>query len=81
MTALVALVLVLLAMLGELQVSRRNERTLRAQGAVEPPDPVYGAMRWVYPGTFVAMTLESLLASRLDARLRSRAGRSPACDR
>jgi len=68
-TALTALALVLLAMLVELQISRRNERTLRAQGAAEPPDPAYGSMRWVYPGTFVAMTVESLLMARFDVRL------------
>jgi methyltransferase len=42
---------------------------MRAQGAVEPPDPAYDSMRWVYPGTFVAMTVESLLMARIDVRL------------
>jgi methyltransferase len=57
-----ALTIVLLAMLGELWLSRSNERRLRAQGAIEPPDPVYGTMRWAYPGVFVAMGIEGALA-------------------
>jgi len=67
--SLIALALMLLAMLLELGVSRTHERGLRAQGAVAPPDPVYRSMRWVYPGTFLAMTLESLAAGRFDIRL------------
>ena len=42
--------------------SRRHERALRAAGAIEPPDDVYGWMRIVYPGMFVAMTAEGALA-------------------
>ncbi len=42
--------------------SRRQERALRAAGAIEPADDVYGWMRIVYPGMFVAMTAEGLLA-------------------
>ena len=49
---------VLLMMLAEMQLSRYNERVLRARGAVEPPDDVYRAMAWVYPGLFVVMALE-----------------------
>ena len=59
--AAVALAVVLLTMLGELWLSRRHERDLLAQGAVEPPDPVYGTMRWAYPGVFVAMAVEGAL--------------------
>ena len=40
--------------------SRRNEAALRAAGGIEPPDDVYAWMRIVYPGIFVAMTLEGL---------------------
>jgi methyltransferase len=47
-------------MLAELQLSRYNERTLRARGAVEPPDDVYRTMAWVYPVLFVAMGLEGV---------------------
>src|SRR5918996_4448045 len=49
---------VLLMMLAEMQLSRYNERTLRANGAVEPPDDVYRTMAWVYPLLFVVMALE-----------------------
>lgn len=49
---------VLLMMLAEMQLSRYNERVLRARGAVEPPDDVYRTMAWVYPGSFVVMALE-----------------------
>lgn len=55
------LTVVLVLMLVELQVSQANERKLRAAGAVEPPDPVYGTMRWAYPGSFVAMAIEGAL--------------------
>ena len=49
-------------MLAELRLSRTNERALLARGAVEPPDPVFAAMRWAYPGAFVAMAVEGLFA-------------------
>ncbi len=60
MIAVIALLVVLLAMLAEMIVSRRHERQLRAAGAVEPPEDVYRAMQWVYPGAFVAMSAEGL---------------------
>jgi methyltransferase len=59
--AVLATVTALLVMLGELVVSRANERTLRAMGAVEPADDVYRAMAWAYPACFVAMGLEGAL--------------------
>ena len=43
--------------------SLRNERALRAAGAIEPTDDVYAWMRVVYPGMFAAMTLEGVLAA------------------
>lgn len=58
---LAALTTVLAIMLGELLWSRRNERRLLARGAVAVDDPVYGSMRWAYPGAFVAMALEGAL--------------------
>jgi methyltransferase len=61
---IVALTVMLSIMLIELQVSRRNERTLRARGAVAAFDPVYPVMRVAYPALFVAMAAEGLLASR-----------------
>ena len=57
-----ALAVMGLIMLGELRVSRRNEGRLRAQGAIEPPDPVYATMQWAYPGVFVAMAIEGGIA-------------------
>ena len=52
---------VLLLMLGESAIARRNERILRQRGASEPPDDVYAVMRWAYPGAFVAMAGEGAL--------------------
>jgi methyltransferase len=63
MIAAIALGVVMLFMLAELQVSRRNERVLRARGAIEPTDPVYSAMRWAYPGVFVLMAAEGWLSA------------------
>jgi methyltransferase len=56
--AAITLLAVLLIMAGEAALSAHNESVLRAQGAVEPPDDVYRAMRWAYPGCFVAMAIE-----------------------
>ena len=61
-TSVMALLAVLVFMVGELALSRRNERILRARGAVEPPDPVYRTMQWAYPGAFVAMAIEGAVA-------------------
>ena len=61
---LLLLVGVLLAMLLELRVSLANERLYRQQGAVDAPDPVYGVMRWAYPGAFVLMAIEGALTGR-----------------
>jgi methyltransferase len=56
--ALGALIAALACMTIELRLSRTHERQLLARGAVAPDDPAYAAMRWVYPGAFVAMALE-----------------------
>jgi methyltransferase len=64
-----ALAVVLLLMLVELSISRRNERLLRGVGAIEPPDPVYTVMRIVYPGLFVLMAVEGGLPSAFDSRV------------
>jgi methyltransferase len=45
-------------MLAELRVSLRNERLLRAAGAIEPPGDVYRAMAVLYPASFVLMAVE-----------------------
>ena len=52
--------MVLVPMLGEWWVSMRNERQLRAQGAVEPEGDVYKLMQIIYPGAFLAIVLEGL---------------------
>ena len=53
-----ALLAVLLMMLGELWLSKSNERALLAQGAAEADDEVFPTMRWAYPGVFIAMAAE-----------------------
>lgn len=69
MIAAAALVVVLLLMLGELWLSARHERTLRARGAVEPADPAYAGMRVAYPGVFVAMAAEGMLSPPVPANV------------
>lgn len=59
--AAVALVVVLVIMLVELRVSRKNEAVLRASGAIEPPEDVYATMQWAYPAAFVAMAFEGAI--------------------
>lgn len=58
---LAVLAVVVVTMLAELVVSRRNEARLLARGAVFPPDPVYSVMRWMYPAVFAAMAAEGAL--------------------
>jgi methyltransferase len=60
---LLALAAVIAMMVIELLVSRRNGRRLRAEGAVEPADDVYGAMKFVYPACFIAMAVEGILGN------------------
>jgi len=55
--------LAVLAMLCETAISRRNERVLRAAGAVEPRHDVYPLMQVAYPGTFAALIAEGALRS------------------
>src|SRR5258705_5745330 len=57
-----ALAVVLGFMIGELMLSRRNEKWLRERGAVEPVGDVYKALAMIYPGMFVLMTIEGALA-------------------
>jgi len=63
MTALLIAAFAVIAalMLGEMRLSRRNERALQAAGAVEADGDVYRAMQWAYPGAFAAMAIEGLL--------------------
>lgn len=58
MIALLLATLVFVPMLFEWWLSRRNERALRAQGAVEPPGDVYTLMQVAYPACFVAILVE-----------------------
>ncbi len=53
-----SLLAVLIIMVAELRLSRRNEDRVRALGAWEPADDVYRTMRWAYPGAFVLMAVE-----------------------
>lgn len=50
--------LVLAFLIVESLISQRNERRLRAQGAIEPPDDVWRLMALTYPTAFVAMFAE-----------------------
>ena len=54
-------ILAFVPMLAEAALSWRNERALRAAGALEPRDDVYPAMQVIYPGGFAAMIVESWL--------------------
>ena len=63
------LLVVMLMMLAESLVSRSHERTLREQGAIEPPGDVYATMRWAYPGAFLAMAAEGMLLGPAPARV------------
>jgi methyltransferase len=59
--AVLTLVAVLAAMLGEAVLSRVNEAGLRRLGAVEPSGDVYRVMQVAYPLAFVAMAIEGAL--------------------
>ena len=62
MTAVVVLaVAVLLPMLMETAISARNERALRAVGAIEPHDDVIRLMQVAYPAAFASMIVEAWL--------------------
>ena len=50
--------IVLVTLLFEASLSRRNEGQLRAMGAAEPHDDVYWIMRLAYPAAFIAMLFE-----------------------
>jgi methyltransferase len=59
--AAIVVAAVALMMLVERQLSRYNERALRAAGAIEPPDDVYRTMQWAYPAAFLSMAAEGAL--------------------
>jgi methyltransferase len=56
---------VFLLMLVELQLSWFNEKALRAKGAIEPPDDVFGWMRVAYPCAFVLIGVEAAMGGPL----------------
>jgi methyltransferase len=56
------LIAIVAMMLAELWLSRSNERWMFDHGALVPPDPVYSTMRWAYPGAFIAMAAEGVIA-------------------
>lgn len=61
---LLVLLGVLVMMLVEFLISRSNEQQYRQKGATDAVDPVYGVMRWAYPGAFVVMALEGVMTGR-----------------
>lgn len=61
--------LVLGLMLAETRLSVRNERALRARGAVEPRGDVYLAMLILYPLAFGLMGVEGISRARLPAEV------------
>jgi methyltransferase len=56
--------LAFIPMLVEARRSARNERALRAVGAVEPAGDVYRVMQVAYPACFLAMVLEAAIRGR-----------------
>ena len=56
--AAVALVVIVITMIAEAQISTRHEQALRARGAHEPRNDVYQLMQVAYPLSFLAMTAE-----------------------
>lgn len=59
--AAVTFIAVILVMLGEAALSAHNETVLRARGAIESEDRIFDALRWAYPGCFMAMAAEGAL--------------------
>jgi methyltransferase len=64
MRVVIVLIVAFLPMLLEARRSRRNERALRTNGAIEPAGDVYGAMQIAYPGCFLAMIVEGWIQDR-----------------
>jgi methyltransferase len=62
--AIILFIVAFAPMILEARRSRRHERALRSQGAVEPAGDVYHAMQIAYPACFLAMIAESWLQDR-----------------
>jgi methyltransferase len=62
--AIIALIAVLVMMLGELWLSKTNERALLRRGAIEAEtdDAIFRVMRLAYPGVFIAMAVEGAMS-------------------
>lgn len=58
MTSAIAAAVVFAAMIAEAVIAARNDRALRALGAVEPPGDVYRVMQAAYPACFAALVAE-----------------------
>ena len=67
--AVITVLASLLIMGGEAILSSFNERQLRARGAIEPDGDVIDAMRFAYPGAFVAMGIEGALSGPAPANV------------
>jgi len=67
--ALITILASLMMMAGEAILSSFNERQLRARGAIEPAGDVINAMRFAYPGAFLAMGIEGALTGPAPATL------------
>jgi methyltransferase len=68
MNLVLLVTIVLVPLLFEASLSRRNERQLRGMGAAEPHDDVYWIMQLAYPAAFVAMLVEGWRnGARVDA--------------
>ena len=60
---LLATVLVFAPMIAEAMLAAKNDRALRAAGAVEPRGDVYRVMQVAYPASFLMMLAEGALRS------------------
>ncbi|MEO7135032.1 MAG: isoprenylcysteine carboxylmethyltransferase family protein [Vicinamibacterales bacterium] len=67
--AIITILASLLLMGGEAILSSFNERQLRSRGAIEPEGDVIDAMRFAYPGAFLAMGIEGALTGPAPATL------------
>jgi methyltransferase len=63
LTAVLIFVFIFGAMIAEAMLAARNDRALRAAGAVEPRGDVYQLMQVAYPATFLLMLAEGALRS------------------
>jgi methyltransferase len=67
--AVITVLASLLIMGGEAVLSSFNERQLRARGAIEPEGDVIDAMRFAYPGAFLAMGIEGAMSGPAPANV------------